>query len=73
MKIRATMKYDSPIFKQGYRITFVRNQDNDIIGVLVEGPRIPRPLYIPKSPGAKLNVKLPEHVRKLLLKEGFNL
>ncbi len=73
MIAKASMKYDPPIYKQGYRLTFVRNQDNEIIGVLVEGPRVPRPLYIPKTPGSNMRVKLPEHVLKLLRKNGFNL
>jgi hypothetical protein len=71
--IKARTKYDEPIFRQGYRITFVRNEEDVIIGALVEGPRIPRPLYIPREPGAKHRVRLPEHVKKLLRKNGFNI
>ena len=73
MSVKAKTKYDEPIFKHGYRITFVRNEEDEIIGALVEGPRLPRPLYIPKAPSAKHIVKLPEHIKKMLLKKGFNI
>ncbi len=73
LKIKARTSYDEPIFRQGYRITFVRDENGEIIGALVEGPRIPRPLYIPKEPSAKYSVKLPEHLKRFLSKEGFKL
>jgi len=73
MSTRASMKYDPPIYKQGYRLTFVRGENDEVIGVLVEGPRVPRPLYIPKNPGTNMRVKLPEHILRVLRKKGFNL
>lgn len=72
MDIKATVSYEEPIFLQGYRITFVKSSNNEIIGVLIEGPRLKKPLYLPKTPGAKFSVKLPEQVKKLLVKYGFN-
>ncbi|AFH42104.1 hypothetical protein IOK49_02015 [Fervidicoccus fontis] len=73
MSAKASVVYDEPIFVQGYRLTFVRLKSGEVIGVLIEGPRIPKPLYIPKLPGTKLTIKLPEHVRKVLEKESFSV
>jgi hypothetical protein len=57
----------------GYRLTFLSSENGDVIGVIIEGPKFPRPLYIPKTPGSKVNVKVPDNVRKFLIKEGFNI
>ena len=64
---------DSPIFKYGYKITFVRDSEGQVIGVLVEGPRLLKPLYIPKKPALPIRTKLPENVKRFLRKNGFPL
>jgi len=73
MNIKATTKHDPPIFKHGYRITYIRNVEDEVIGVLIEGPRLHRPLYIPKQSTFPVKVKLPEILKKSLKKEGFNI
>ncbi len=73
MTATASTRYDKPVFKQGYRLTYVRRGDGEVLGVLVEGPRLPRALYIPRSPGPGFRVRLPEGLKKILRKEGFEL
>ena len=73
MSATASTRYDKPVFKHGYRLTYVRREDGEILGVLVEGPRLPRALYIPRNPGSELRVKLPEGLKRILRKEGFKL
>uniref|UniRef100_A0A7J3ZL85 Uncharacterized protein n=1 Tax=Fervidicoccus fontis TaxID=683846 RepID=A0A7J3ZL85_9CREN len=62
---------DAPIFRYGYRLTFVRDSEGQVIGVLVEGPRLPKPLYIPKNPAFSIRARLPETVKRFLRKNGF--
>ncbi len=55
---------------QNYVIKLVYD-DDDLIGAIIEGGRLPRPLYIAKSEKVKLN--LPKPVKKFLIKNGFNI
>ncbi|MCC6010623.1 MAG: hypothetical protein QW604_04150 [Fervidicoccaceae archaeon] len=71
MVILTSSKKDEPIYIHGYRLTFIRDNSGEIIGVLIEGPRLGRPVYIPKSSPVK--AKLPETIKKALKKEGFNV
>lgn len=62
---------DEPVFVYGYRVTYLRDEQGNVIGAIVEGPRLSRPVYLPKSTPVK--VKLPENVKKALLKAGFQV
>lgn len=73
MSVKAGIKEKRVEQVGSYRLTFLCSENDDIVGVIIEGPKFPRPLYIPRTPGSKLNVKVPENVRKFLIKEGFNL
>ncbi len=53
-----------------YRITVYKTPDGRIVGALIEGPRLPRPVYVAKS--EPVPNKLPKTVRKFLRKLGFN-
>jgi hypothetical protein len=72
MGVRSEAKEEKVEFIGGYKLTFV-SSGGEVIGVIIEGPKFPRPLYIPKDPCARLSVKLPENIRKFLIKEGFKL
>ncbi|MGB9725709.1 MAG: hypothetical protein ACPLSO_07420 [Fervidicoccaceae archaeon] len=73
MGVKAGVKEQRVEQVGGYRLTFLSSENGDVIGVIIEGPKFPRPLYIPKTPGSKVNVKVPDNVRKFLIKEGFNI
>lgn len=73
MGVKAGVKEQRVEQVGGYRLTFLSFENGDVIGVIIEGPKFPRPLYIPKTPGSKVNVKVPDNVRKFLIKEGFNI
>ncbi|MGC8679542.1 MAG: hypothetical protein ACP5I2_03900 [Fervidicoccaceae archaeon] len=73
MGVKAGVKEQRMEQVGGYRLTFLSSENGDVIGVIIEGPKFPRPLYIPKAPGSKVNVKVPDNVRKFLIKEGFNI
>ncbi|MGC8564391.1 MAG: hypothetical protein ACP5LZ_05820 [Fervidicoccaceae archaeon] len=73
MGVKAGVKEQRMEQVGGYRLTFLSSENGDVIGVIIEGPKFPRPLYIPKTPGSKVNVKVPDNVRKFLIKEGFNI
>ena len=55
---------------QNYIIRLVYDDDN-LIGAIVEGGRLSRPIYIAKSERVKLS--LPKPVKKFLIKNGFNI
>jgi len=71
MVVLTSSKRDEPVFLHGYRLVFIRDSAGEVIGVLIEGPRLPRPIYIPKK--APVKAKLPEALKKALLKEGFQV
>lgn len=71
MVILTSSKKDEPVFIHGYRLVFIRDTNGEVIGVLIEGPRLNRPVYIPKNTPVK--VKLPEAIKKTLLREGFRV
>ncbi len=52
-----------------YRIMFV-SKNGEILGVVVNGSRIPRPLYISRNERIKAP-KLPLSVKRFLRKKGF--
>lgn len=57
----------------GYRIKLVKDSGGDIVGALVEGPRMLRPVYVPKNPASPVRVNLPESVKSVLRKKGFQV
>ena len=54
----------------GYTITLVE-RNNSIIGAIIVGSRLSRPIYIAKA--EKVKVNLPKTVKKYLRKMGFNV
>lgn len=71
MVILTSSKKDEPVLLYGYRLTYIRDAHGEVIGVLIEGPRLHRPIYIPKS--SPIKAKLPESIKKALTKEGFKI
>lgn len=54
----------------GYTITVI-GKDDDVLGVIVEGARLPRPIYIAK--GERVRVNLPKSVKRYLKRMGFSV
>ncbi|MEM3889831.1 MAG: hypothetical protein QXI63_06895, partial [Fervidicoccaceae archaeon] len=63
MGVKAGVKEQRVEFYEGYKLTFLSSESGDVLGVIIEGPKLSRPLYLPKTPGARLSVKIPERVR----------
>jgi len=73
MGVKSGVKEQRVEYVGSYRITFLTSREGEVVGVIIEGPKYPRPLYIPKSPCSKIDVKIPEVLKKFLIKEGFKL
>lgn len=54
-----------------YTITIFYDEKGEPIGALVEGPRLPRPVYIARMETAA--PKIPKQVRRFLRRHGFNV
>ena len=54
-----------------YKITLLRDPDGRIIGALIEGGRLTRPVYI--AYGENVHYKLPKNVKKFLQRHGFHI
>ncbi len=54
-----------------YRVTLFRDAEGRIIGALVEGPRLPRPVYIAYSEAVRH--RLPKTIKKFLRRFGFRV
>lgn len=54
-----------------YRVTLLYDQQDRVIGALVEGPRLSRPVYIAVNERAV--PRIPKQVKKFLAKHGFQL
>ncbi|HIP65516.1 MAG TPA: hypothetical protein EYH08_03195 [Pyrodictium sp.] len=54
-----------------YKVTLMYDENGKIIGALIEGPRMTRPVYIAATEKTKL--KLPKQVAKFLQKHGFSI
>jgi len=54
-----------------YRVTLLYSGTGNIIGALVEGPRLPRPVYIAVEETAA--PRIPKAVKKYLRRLGFKI
>ncbi|ABM80007.1 hypothetical protein [Hyperthermus butylicus] len=54
-----------------YRVTLLYTEDGSIVGAIVEGPRLSRPVYIAAQ--EKSSPRIPKQVKKFLAKYGFKL
>jgi hypothetical protein len=54
-----------------YRVTLLYTEDSRILGAIIEGPRLSRPIYIAAQEEA--SPKIPKPVKKFLSKHGFKV
>jgi len=54
-----------------YKVTLMYDENDKVIGALIEGPRMTKPVYIAVTEKAKL--KLPKQVAKFLQRHGFSI
>ncbi len=54
-----------------YRVTLLYTEDGKLLGALVEGPRLTRPVYIALQ--EETSPKIPKPVKKFLSKYGFKV
>ena len=54
-----------------YRVTLLYTEDGRLIGAVIEGPRLSKPIYIAAQEEA--SPKIPKPVKKFLAKHGFKV
>jgi hypothetical protein len=54
-----------------YRLTIIYDGAGRVVGVVIEGPRLARPIYI--AARERVTLKLPKSIRKILRRYGFNI
>jgi hypothetical protein len=54
-----------------YRVTLLIDGEGRVIGALVEGPRLPRPVYIGREETTA--PRIPKQVKKYLRRLGFKI
>ena len=54
-----------------YRVTLLYTGDGKVVGAIIEGPRLSRPVYI--AIHEESSPRIPKQVKKFLTKYGFKL
>ena len=54
-----------------YKVTLLYNEKGKILGALIDGPKISKPIYIAHQ--EEIIIKLPKQVIKFLNKQGFKV
>ncbi|MET1128605.1 MAG: hypothetical protein ABWW70_04740 [Thermoproteota archaeon] len=54
-----------------YKLTIIYDSTGRVVGAVIEGPRLARPIYI--AARERVILKLPKSVRKILRRYGFNI
>ncbi|HID41005.1 MAG TPA: hypothetical protein EYP33_02485 [Pyrodictium sp.] len=54
-----------------YRVTLLYDSEGRIVGAIIEGPRLSKPVYI--AVNEQTTPKIPKQVKKFLAKHGFKV
>ena len=54
-----------------YRVTLLYTEGDKLLGAIIEGPRLSRPIYIAAQ--EETSPKIPKPVKKFLSKHGFKV